>query len=398
MLAQKRLEKRPAALLSVASAAESNETALETIGGKMLLEHQIAAIRQTGITRFIVEVDATPGALIRLTDDIRKLGCTLDFVRSTQDLQASVAEDEQVLVLVDGVFITPALVLSLMKNPGLFIATVDDRVENEVFERMDINTRWAGLALVDSKTIESLGVLPDGWSMASSLLRQAMRDKVVQYMLKQHHVQSGDVIRIIAGQNSDELALQMLSTRVARETGFIESRIFAPLSQILAPRVWEYRSGNTALEGAMLLLGSATVALSVAGWPVAAILAAIFTLFVRSVRLATYDTKVDPSVSKWVEPLSWALLAVAVFAASTIDGYQTSDSMFAATMMVGLALLATQLRLPKWAEKTLQSPALLAIGALFLTVPLGFAASVKWIAAGQLLLLLIAKWTPRSKA
>ena len=398
MLAQKSLEKRPAALLSVASATESNETALATIGGKTLLEHQIAAMRQTGITRFLVEVDATPGALIALADDIRKLGCSVDFVRSTQDLQALVAGDEQVIVLADGVFTTPTLILSLIKNPGLFIATVDDRDENEVFERMDLNTRWAGLALVDSKTIKSLGILPEGWSMASSLLRQAMRDQVAQHMLKQHHVQSGDIRRIITGQSSDDLTRQILSTRMARETGFIESRIFAPLSQMLAPRVWKYRSGNTALEGAMLILGSATVALSLAGWSIAAILAAIFTLFVRSVRLVTYDTELDPSVSKWVEPLNWALLAVAVFTASTIDGYQTSDSMFAATMTVGLALLGIQLRLPKWAEKTLQSPALLAIGVLFLTVPFGFAASVEWIASAQLLFLLAAKWTLRSKA
>ena len=71
--------------------------------------------------------------------------------------------------------------------------------------------------------------------------------------------------------------------------------------------------------------------------------------------------------------------------------------MFAATMMVGLALLAKQLRLPKWGEKTLQSPTLLAVLMLLLTVPLGFAAAAKWVSVAQLILLLVAKWTYKQK-
>lgn len=397
MPAQTKSEQRPAALLSAATANENNEIALATIGGRTLLEHQISALRQAGIKRFFVEVDNVPGALITLADNIRQTGCSVDFVRSAQDLQALLGEDDHVLVLAEGVFITPPLMLSLTVKPSLFIATVDGRDENEVFERMDLNTRWAGLALVDGKTIKALGVLPDGWSVASSLLRQAMQDRVAQQMLKQHHVQSGDIRKIAAGDSSDQLTRQILLTRMTREPGFIESRIFAPLSQMLASRVWKYRSGNTALEGGMLLFGGATVALAMAGWPLAAFATAILALFVRSIRLITYDPDHDHSASKWVEPLTWALLAGAVFGGSNMDGYRTTESMFAAAMMVGLALLAMQLRLPKWAEKSLQSPTLLAISALVLTAPLGFAAAAKWMSVIQLILLLAAKWTHKPK-
>lgn len=390
-------EQRPAALLSAAAANENKEVALATVGGKTLLEHQVSALRQAGIKRFFVEVDNVPGALIALADNIRQTGCSVDFVRSAQDLQALVGEGEHVLVLAEGVFIAPPLILSFAAEPGLFIATVDGRDENDAFERMDLNTRWAGLALVDNRTIKALGVLPDGWSMASSLLRQAMRDRVAQHMLKQHHLQSGDIRKITAGDSSDELTRQILSTRMEREPGFIESRIFAPLSQMLASRIWKYRSGNNMLEGGMLLFGVATVALAITGWPLAAFGTAIIMLFTRSVRLVTYDPDLDQAASKWVEPLIWALLAGAVFAGSTIDGYRTTDSMFAAAMMVGLALLAMQLRLPKWAEKTLKSPTLLTISALLVTVPLGFAAAAKWISVAQLILLLAAKWTHKPK-
>ena len=397
MPAQTISERKPAALLSVAAANENNETALATVGGKTLLEHQISALRQIGIKRFLIEVDNVPGALIALADNIRQTGCSVDFVRSAQDLQALAGGDDYVIVLAEGVFITPPLILSLITQPGLFIATVDGRDENEVFERMDLNTRWAGLAIIDGKTINSLGKLPDGWSMASSLLRQAMRDNVAQHLLKQHLVQSGDIRKIAVGDSSADLTRQILSTRMAREPGFIESRIFAPLSQMLASHVWKYRSGKVALEGIMLSLGSATMALAIAGWPLTAIGIAILVLFVRSVRLVTYETDLDHSVSKWVEPLNWALLAGAVFAGSTIDGYRNTDSMFAATMMVGLALLAKQLRLPKWGEKTLQSPTLLAVLTLLLTMPLGFAAAAKWVSVAQLILLLVAKWTYKQK-
>lgn len=390
-------EHRPAALLSAATAHEDNQIALANVGGKTLLEHQISAIRQTGIKRFFIEVDNVPGALIALADSVRQTGCSVDFVRSAQDLQTLVVEGDRVLVLAEGIFMAPQLILAFATDPNLVIATVDGRDENEMFERMDLNTRWAGLALVDARTIKALGVLPDGWSMASSLLRQAMRDQIAQHMLKQHHIQSGDIRKIDSGDSSDNLTRQILSTRMAREPGFIESRIFAPLSQILASRLWKYRSGKTVLEGGILLFGGSTIALAMAGFPLTAFATALLALFIRSLRLVAYDPALDHAAPKWVEPLSWVLLAGAVFAGSNIDGYRTIDSMFGAAMMVGLALLAMQLRLPKWAEKTLQSPALLAISALLMTVPLGFATAAKWVSITQLILLLAAKWTHKPK-
>lgn len=384
-------ERSPAALLSAVAATENAEIALIAIVGKTLLEHQIIALRRAGIERFFIEVADVSGALMAIAHNVRRTGCSVEFIRSAQDLQALATERDKVLVMAEGVFIAPSLTTSFTANSDLFIATVDSRSENEAFERMDLNTRWAGLARVDGRNIAALGVLPDGWSLASSLLRQAMRDHVPQHLLKQHHITDGDIRKISADESSNELVRHILSARMSREPGFIEAQLFAPLAKILVPQIWRYHAGAVASEAAMLLLAGATVASAALGWQFAAFVAAFFVLFVRLTWLLAYDR--DRTSSRWIELATWILLTGAVFGGASTDGYRTADSVFAAFIMVGLAVLAIQLRLPKWAERTLRSPALLVLSLFALTMPLGFVAAVRWMSVIQLLLLLVAKWT-----
>ncbi|MEP7349006.1 MAG: hypothetical protein ABI668_03540 [Sphingorhabdus sp.] len=384
------------ALLSAASVTEGgtdSNIALAVVGGDPLLAHQITALRHVGIKAFLIEVDHVPGALLTLADKVRRDGCSVEFVRSVDDLKKQIRTSQLLLIQAEGLFAAPEFLASVLEGPDPFVATVDGRDENEPFERMDLNTRWAGLAVLNAATVASLEPLPDGWSISSSLLRQAMRDAVPNRLIKQSNIQHGFLLKISSADDTEQLTRRILANRAGRERGFIESRLFGPIVTRIAPLIWRSPSGGVLLDGFMLGASAASFALAAFNWHIAAICGAFLAVFLNSVRQAASSSGFEQGLARWITPLMWTLLAGAVVWGARATSLETFDGFFTAGTLIGLTILARHLKLPVWAERLLRSPALIAGLMLVLTPWVGFATAAKCVSLGQLLLLIVAKWT-----
>lgn len=388
------------ALLSAANATDdlSAGLAMALAGGEPLLAHQISALRNQGITRFLIEVDSVSGALLTLADKFKRSGCSVDFVRSASDLQPFLRLNESLLVQSEALYLSSDLLDNLLAESAPFIATLDGRDENAAFERMDLNTRWAGLAIIGASTVSSLGALPEGWSITSSLLRQAMQDRVRLVPLPQQHVQTGRLRLISTANDADQLSQQILLGRGRRHNGFVETKIFGPLAARLAPYVWRSPSGPNLVDISTVAFGSASLGLAVIGWNISAISTAILAIFLNILRSTTRDTARNVGLSKFVEPIIWGVLGIGAITAAHGDYSYSSDGIFAAITMTGLALLAQQLNLPQWGRYALKSPALLALALLAATPIAGFALAAQWISITQLAALILAKWAHKLPA
>lgn len=384
------------AVLSAAASSESGAP-IPTIGGETILWHQISALRRVGIRKFLIEVDSVQGALLAMADKLTQEGNAVDFTRSAQDLQSKLGDADNIIVQAEGIYIAPQLLAALIEQNSKFVATIDGRSENEAFERMDLNTRWAGLAVLPAHTVERIGVLPDGWSLTSSLLRQAMRDGIAQQAVKQTHMQDGDLCRVDSPEQAEKLAHTILLQRAGQEPGFIEARIFGPLSAKFAPSLWRLDSRALLTNGTVVGFGVVSLALTGLDWTAGAIGAAIAAIFANSLRQTVNDSDLGNSLDGWIEPILWTLLSAALIRATTTDVLQFGDGLFAGCVVVGLAILARHLRLPDWAQKALQSPALTALSLLLLSSTAGIASAAKWVGAVQLALLIAAKWDHKPK-
>ncbi len=384
------------ALLSAATLSDVGQAPLST-GGEPVLAHQVAALRAVGIRKFLIEVDSVPGALLAMADRLKQAGCSVDFIRSVQDLREHLSGSDTFVVQAERVYLASDFLLELMEQPGAFIATVDGRAENDNFERMDLNTRWSGFAVLPVHIVANIGELPDGWSMTSSLLRQAMQDGVSQQLLKQNHLQEGDLRRIDKPADAEKLAHDILARRAASEPGFIEAQIFAPIAAKLAPSLWRVSARKLLTNGLLLASGMASLGFAGLGWVATAGVASIAAVFINSVRLTLDDIDADRGWARWAAPAMWLLLAAALMLSSSIDAYQASNGVFVGGIVAGLAILSRQLRLPDWGRKTLQSPALVVVSILFLAPLTGISDAAKWVAALQLLLLIAAKWSHKSR-
>lgn len=368
-----------------------------TLGGQSLLEHQIGQLGRLGVSRFLVEVDHVTGALLHLADSNSKNGRSVEFVRSGSDIQRLLHPSDRMWVQSEAVYVAPDLLKQMLSHAGAFIVTLDGRDENEAFERIDLNTRWAGVALLEAQTAVSLQNLPEGWSMTSSILRQALQDKVNFYTLNQRYIQDGKLRLVRSVKDFSTLNREILVGRIDQSDGFLETRVLAPIAARIAPSVWGISAGPALVSGASIISAASSLGLGAMGFIPAAIIAAIVAIVLNILGATVADRNDSTPLSRLAPMAVWTLLGMSTLATARTDMSYSSDGIFAALTVVGLALLAQKLVLPVWGRQTLKSPALIAILSLIASPIAGFTQALQWIGIAQLSAMIIASWTANNR-
>jgi hypothetical protein len=390
------------ALLSTASIAENpgaaEGSAFTDIAGRSILEWQILALQQANVRQFLIEVDNVPGALLDLADTLRRQGSAVEFVRSIKDVQDLLPAQTSLVIVAEAHHFSSGFVAEMMAAKTPSIATLDSREENAAFERIDLNTRWAGWATVQSTMVQSIGELPEGWSIGSSLLRHAVQNGVLFVPVAQSRLQQADVMRMDSRADTVAFADSILRARAIRPSGFIERRIFGPIGKYVAPLIWRNGSARPLMQLAAPAAGLASLGLSVLGWIIAAAaLALAAMMFSRVFEIISGDNDY-PQRMRWLKPLFWVLLTLSALTAAWQAAEQPTNALWFTTVAVAVAYYSARITLPAWSASMLKSPALLAvgllIGAVFSTVEL----SAKIIALFQLALLIGGQHLPRKNA
>lgn len=361
----------------------------QDLAGGSLIEYQITTLARAGIARFLIEVENVDGSLIALADRCRVKRLTVDFIRSGSDIQRYLEPGDRIWVQSGLLYVQLGLVETLLRTNDNFVATLDGRDENAAFERIDLNTRWAGVSVVAADTIALLKDLPDDWSIISSLLRQAILAKIPFRPLSQQHVHNGTVTVLTGPHDFSELNRQILRRRVASRSGFVEAQVFGPILARLVPVIWQSPVAVTVTRYASLVLAMIAVALAFGGFATAASVAAFMTIAANSLRLAVTDDADGGNQIQGLSLITWALIIFAMFVAAYMLSTYRDDGLFAAFAVSALTLVTQKLSLTGWAKQMLHSPAALAAFAAIGSAFFGIIPALQWIAVLQLGVLLI---------
>jgi hypothetical protein len=382
-------------LLSAASLGSKSDSsgALRAVAGRPLIVRQIATLQSCGIDRFLVEVDTVPGELLQSIDDLRNRGAHIDFVRSAADLKQYLPENAQLAMLAESHYFDASVLQSVLAAaPG--IATVDGRDDNARFERIDLNTRWAGFAVFDAGIAVSMEPLPDGWSMTSSLLRHAIRCGVPFHPVKQSLLQEGHILHVESEVGPQSLIRRQLSTYVASVPGVVERYLFAPLALHIAPKIWPLRNGQTAVRFLSPLLASAGFAAGFIATPpitVALVLLALFASIVSGAVDSIDGEERPPLLGRRITPvlLGGSLLT----AAWSATDYGEAGLAFA-LLIIAFFLVADRIDIARPMRLLLRSPALVAVVLLIGATAVGLTAALQWTVLLQAGTLIAALYWP----
>jgi len=149
--------------------------ALLPIAGRTLLDYQVRCAAAAGAAPIIVVVDQIPIALNEVIARLEQEGIPIITVSDAADAATRFEAGELVLVIADGLAPTPELVAALAEDEDPVIVTVPDDEAHQAFERIDAVSRWAGVALVDGRTIGATAAMLGDWDFQSTLLRRSLQ-------------------------------------------------------------------------------------------------------------------------------------------------------------------------------------------------------------------------------
>ena len=262
-----------------------------------VLDAQLRAMARTGVARTVV---LDPGGVAAVGRDL-PAGPEILFARTPTDIPVS--EAAVMLLLTDGVIPEAALIerLSDSMEPRLFV--LENVPAAEEFELLDAGNRWAGIAVLPTTLVDTLGDLPGDWDTGSALCRLAVQQDLVREKVSADHV---DLIRSAEDANFHEM-----SRLSADDSGSIGDRyVVRPLAQRLAATIWRRPHGMTAARAAGPFLGACALLAAGFGWVTLTFVALLGALIAS--RLLGFLHTARGGVAR--APERWATLAAAAVA------------------------------------------------------------------------------------
>jgi hypothetical protein len=328
------------ALLCIAEVGEEAPIALRAVYGQPLLHHLVKMLEKLGIQRFFVAIDSMPGALLAYFDWAKEQGIDISCLRNPAELATQIEEDVLVLASTTDTIWHAEILKDALAEKQPLIATVEEHSGNHHFERIDLNNRWSGLAILNVRSLAKLTELPEGWDVGSALLRQAQQDGIKHWPIAQKHLQAGRVHKLLP---PDDYArrLEQVSESLGALPNNLESRLFAPLSRALRSFIWNTNGSRMTVEWLFPALAGLTAVLAAANIALPAAIAGVVAIFAATLRTDARSLEYQSGKPDPVGSAGWAFGVLALGALLFHDAAVLTDALFLTLATVLLALFTS---------------------------------------------------------
>jgi hypothetical protein len=150
--------------------------ALFPLAGRTLLEYQVRCAAAARAAPIVVVVERVPQALQDAFERLRLDGIGVFPVSEVNEAVSRFEAGSMILLIGDGIAPPVDLVASFVEEPEPSVGTVADDESHESFERIDAETRWAGVAVVDAHLLGSTAAMLGDWDLQSTLLRRTIQE------------------------------------------------------------------------------------------------------------------------------------------------------------------------------------------------------------------------------
>ncbi|MEA3061834.1 MAG: hypothetical protein QOJ94_1615 [Sphingomonadales bacterium] len=284
------------------------------LAGRTVVERQARLAASAGADPIVVAVERVPADLIAAIDRLRGQGLKVIVARSAAEAAEAVHPDDRLLVMADGLVLAESHIDRLLALDGLALLTVPDRRVDDRFERIDADSRWAGLALLDGALLKHTAEMLRDWDLQSTLLRRAVQSGARQIALRG---EPADDQLTLAESREDLAAIEtrLAEGAAAQRRDWVSAYLLAPLEAVAARALLARPlnpTGLAAIAGLLTLLAGLAFAGRWYGTGMALVLLSTFAEGVGD-RLAGLRLQ-DPEDAGWFAYLLPLLAAGALLA------------------------------------------------------------------------------------
>ena len=150
--------------------------ALLPLAGRTLIEYQVRCAAAAGAAPILVLVERVPQALQDAFERLRLEGVGVFPVSDVHEAVSRFEAGSTILLIGDGIAPPSSLVAQLAEEEDSAVATVPDDEAHALFERIDNESRWAGVSVIGGDLLASTARMLGDWDLQSTLLRRAIQD------------------------------------------------------------------------------------------------------------------------------------------------------------------------------------------------------------------------------
>ena len=145
------------------------------LAGRTVVERQARLAASAGANPVLIFVERLPAALSAAVERLRHDRVPVKLVRTVEEVADAIDPFDRILLVGDGAIVPAAQQVRLAAVEGPAVLTVPEGAHGELYERIDAQWRWAGLAAIDGALLrETAGMLRD-WDLQSTLLRRTLQ-------------------------------------------------------------------------------------------------------------------------------------------------------------------------------------------------------------------------------
>jgi hypothetical protein len=235
--------------------------ALVSLAGRPLVEHQLRRVAAAGAERLLLLVDEVPLELAEVVTLLRREGLAVQAVAGLDRVAEQLSSDRPCFLLADACLAEETVLRRLAAKGGPLVATLPDDQADDRHERIDGETRWAGLALLDGARVADAAAMLGSWDPVSTLLRRAVQEGVPRIDLS-----DAPPVLLLHPSEMAEADRRIVRAAQAVPNDWVERWLEAPLLRLAVPRLVERGTAPEALAGPAAGLFLLAGGLALGGW------------------------------------------------------------------------------------------------------------------------------------
>jgi hypothetical protein len=267
--------------------------ALLPLAGRTLVEYQARCAAAAGAAPVVVIVERVPQALQDAFERLRLDGMGVFPASDIGEALSRFEAGSMILLIGDGIAPSADLVASMAAEPEPAIGTVPDDEAHESFERIDAESRWAGVALVDAHLLGSTAAMLGDWDLQSTLLRRALQEGALRVPATET---GGEPLLVDKAEDLQDFQRKLLVSSRGIRPDWVSRYLLPPVEEFATENLMETRVRPIWLMWAALALTLGAAFCFGRGWLGAglAMLVASTPLDLIASRLATLRLKPFP--------------------------------------------------------------------------------------------------------
>jgi hypothetical protein len=229
--------------------------ALLPLAGRTLLEYQARCAAAAGAAPIVVVVERVPQALQDAFERLRLDGIGVFPVSDVEEAVSRFEAGSMILLIGDGIAPPAGLAAQIAQESEPAVATVPDDEVHDAFERIDAESRWAGVALLDARLLGSTAAILGDWDLQSTLLRRTLQDGARRVPVD---AAAGEPLLAERAEQLEDFQRGLVAGSRAERTDWASRYVLPPVEEVATQQLME-----TAVRPAWLIW--AALALTIAG-------------------------------------------------------------------------------------------------------------------------------------